>query len=148
MSLARKAYSFNSNNNNKTANTYFMDFPTPLISGTLIKRYKRFLTDVTLDSGEMVTAHCANPGAMLGIKDEGLKVWLSTSDNPKRKLKYSWEIVEAKNAENNVGETMVGMNTSHPNKIDGIEERGGKRKPRRHGLSCTKRRCQYIFHCR
>jgi sugar fermentation stimulation protein A len=98
-----------------------MDFPSPLISGTLIKRYKRFLSDVILDeTGDMVTAHCANPGAMLGIKDEGLKVWLSISDNPKRKLKYSWEIVEAKNTENNIGETLVGINTSHPNKI--IEE--------------------------
>jgi sugar fermentation stimulation protein A len=57
---------------------------------------------------------------MLGIKQGGLRVWLSKSDNPKRKLKYSWEIVEAKNTENNVGETLVGINTSLPNKI--IEE--------------------------
>ena len=72
-----------------------MKFPTELIPGRLVKRYKRFFADVELETGEVVTAHCANTGAMTGIKEPGLPVWLSPSDNPKRKLKYTWEIVEA-----------------------------------------------------
>lgn len=72
-----------------------MKFPAPLIPGRLVKRYKRFFADVVLDDGTEVTAHCANTGAMTGIKEPGLKVWLSQSDNPKRKLKYTWELVEA-----------------------------------------------------
>ncbi len=91
-----------------------MKFETALIEGTLIKRYKRFLADVQLFDGQVITAHCANPGAMLGLKDPGLKVWLSPSNNPKRKLKYSWELIEL------ADQTMVGINTQHPNKL--VEE--------------------------
>jgi sugar fermentation stimulation protein A len=72
-----------------------MIFNTPLIEGRLVKRYKRFFADVELADGSTVTAHCANTGAMAGIKDPGLRVWISRADNPNRKLKYTWEIVEA-----------------------------------------------------
>lgn len=87
-----------------------MKFSTPLIEGTLIKRYKRFLADVTLADGSVVTAHTANSGSMLGCCTPGARVWLSESDNPARKLKYTWELVE-------VGGALVGINTSHPNAL-------------------------------
>lgn len=85
-----------------------MKFTRPLVTGKLIKRYKRFLADVTLDSGEEVTAHCTSTGALLGIADPGSNVWLSPSDNPNRKLAYTWEMVESEGV-------LVGVNTSHPN---------------------------------
>lgn len=84
-----------------------MNLP-PLVPGTLIKRYKRFLADVKLDTGEELTAHVANPGSMMGLAEPGTKVWLSKSDNPKRKLPYSWELLQ-------LGETFIGINTAHPN---------------------------------
>lgn len=87
-----------------------MKFTAPLIEGRLIKRYKRFFADVELPGGEVVTAHCANTGAMTGIKEAGLRVWLSKSDNPKRKLKYSWELVEADN-------TLIGALPARANEI-------------------------------
>lgn len=85
-----------------------MRFPNPLVKGTLIKRYKRFLTDVELESGDVVTAHCANPGSMLGLTEPGLEVWLSPAANPERKLRYTWEMVHD-------GRALVGINTAHPN---------------------------------
>lgn len=91
-----------------------MKFNEKLVSGRLIKRYKRFLADVALDTGEEITAHCANPGAMTGLKEPGSKVWLSRSDNPKRKLKYSWELIELKAGRKR---NLVGINTAHPNRI-------------------------------
>ena len=87
-----------------------MRFPDPLVPGELIKRYKRFLADVRLASGEVVTAHCANTGSMIGVCEPGSEVWLSQARNPNRKLRYSWEMIR-------VGGSLVGINTAHPNAI-------------------------------
>ncbi len=87
-----------------------MQFSAPLIKGRLIKRYKRFLSDIELDTGETVTAHVANSGSMMGLKEPGFGVWLSPANNPKRKLQYTWELVD-------VGTSLVGINTSLPNAI-------------------------------
>ena len=70
-----------------------MEFPDPLVSGTLVRRYKRFLTDVELAGGKVVVAHCANPGSMLSVNAPGAEVWLSPARNPERKLRYTWELV-------------------------------------------------------
>lgn len=71
-----------------------MKFSSPLQPATLIKRYKRFLADITLEDGTTRTIHCANTGAMTGCADSGNRVWYSTSDNPKRKYPNSWELAE------------------------------------------------------
>jgi sugar fermentation stimulation protein A len=70
-----------------------MKWTSPLVTGTLLKRYKRFLVDVRLENGDIVTAHCANTGAMLGLPKENAQVWLSVSPNPNRALPYSYEMI-------------------------------------------------------
>ncbi len=87
-----------------------MNNPVKFISGRLIKRYKRFFADVKLDSGEVVTAHCPNTGSMMGLLTEGNIVYLSKTDNKKRKLKYTLEIIRDKGAS-------VGVNTHRANRI-------------------------------
>ncbi len=87
-----------------------MEFARPLVRGQLVSRYKRFFADVMLDDGTPVTAHCPNPGAMLGLNIPGLPVWLSKSDDPKRKLAHTLELVEE-------GGGLVGVNTMHPNRL-------------------------------
>ncbi|MBI2191427.1 MAG: DNA/RNA nuclease SfsA [Planctomycetes bacterium] len=87
-----------------------MRFPSPLVPGRLIRRYKRFLADIELDNGKVLTAHCANPGSMMGCDLPGLEVRLSRSDRPGRKLPYTLELVRA-------GDTWIGVNTSRTNAV-------------------------------
>ena len=86
-----------------------MEFTKPLIKGKLIKRYKRFFTDVKIGK-EIVTAHCPNTGSMKGLLDEGNEVFVSKNDDPKRKLKYTLEIIKAK-------KNLVGVNTHFANRL-------------------------------
>jgi len=88
-----------------------MKFPSPLVRGRLVQRYKRFFADVILDDGTTVTAHCPNPGAMLGVNTPGLSVWLSKSEDPKRKLAHTLELVLTAEG------ALTGVNTMHPNRI-------------------------------
>ncbi|APZ53052.1 DNA/RNA nuclease SfsA [Salipiger abyssi] len=88
-----------------------MRFQTPLIPATLLRRYKRFLADARLADGREITAHVANPGSMLGLKDPGLKIWLEPNDDPKRKLKYAWRLVE-----HDTG-AFTGVDTGVPNRM-------------------------------
>lgn len=96
------------------AKTAAMQFATQLIPGTLIQRYKRFLCDVRLDNGEVITATCPNTGSMMGLTTPGSKIWLSESNSPTRKYRHTWELIE-----NDIGKgtTLVGINTNHPNAI-------------------------------
>lgn len=87
-----------------------MRYPEPLARGRLIRRYKRFLADVVLDDGAAITAHCPNPGSMLGVSAPGSTVWLSHSDDPKRKLPYRLELIDA-------GPSLVGVNPNLANTI-------------------------------
>lgn len=91
-----------------------MRFPAPLIPATLARRYKRFLADVVLQSGEVMTVHVANPGAMTGLARPLSRVWLSDSGNPLRKLPYTWELVET---DLGSGPELVGVDTGHPHQL-------------------------------
>ena len=87
-----------------------MLLPQPMARGVIVQRYKRFLVDMVLDDGRAITAHCPNPGAMLGVKDAGQGAWVSWSDDPKRKLPWTLQLVEANGG-------LVGVNTMLPNKL-------------------------------
>lgn len=87
-----------------------MEFQTPLVPARLIRRYKRFLADMRLPDGQEVTAHCANPGSMMGLKEEGQLCWLEPNDDPKKKLKYGWRLVDHENGH------FTGVDTSLPNR--------------------------------
>jgi sugar fermentation stimulation protein A len=82
----------------------------PLLAGTLERRYKRFLADVKLPDGRRVTIHCPNSGSMRACSQPGRPVYLSASDNPRRKLKYTWELIE-------MPTSLVGVNTQVPNRL-------------------------------
>jgi sugar fermentation stimulation protein A len=116
-----------------------MRFAAPLIPATLIRRYKRFLADVALPSGETVTVHCANPGAMTGLAAPGAPVWLSRSDNPKRKLAHSWELVEV---DLGSGPELVGINTTNPNAL-AAEAIAARLVPELQGYGSVRREVKY-----
>lgn len=88
-----------------------MEFKTPLIPATLIRRYKRFLADARLETGEEITAHCPNPGSMMGLSDPGMRIWLEPNDDPKKKLKYGWRVVELPD------DHYSGIDTAVPNRV-------------------------------
>ena len=90
-----------------------MEFTTPLIAARLIRRYKRFLADVRLPDGREAVAHCPNPGSMIGMADEGIKIWLEPNDDPRKKLKYGWRLIEQDDGH------FVGVDTGVPNRVVG-----------------------------
>ncbi|MFK7938579.1 MAG: DNA/RNA nuclease SfsA [Roseovarius sp.] len=88
-----------------------MRFQTPLVPARLIRRYKRFLADITLEADStQVTAHCANPGSMMGLAQPGCRVWVEPNDDPRKKLKYGWRLVDHENGH------FTGVDTSLPNR--------------------------------
>ncbi|WP_170525651.1 DNA/RNA nuclease SfsA [Ruegeria arenilitoris] len=87
-----------------------MRFQTPLVPARLIRRYKRFLADCRLEDGREVTAHCANPGSMMGLAEPGEKIWLEPNEDPKKKLKFGWRLVDHENGH------FTGVDTSVPNR--------------------------------
>lgn len=91
---------------------HIYSFEKPLTKGVFLRRYKRFFVDVALEDGSIVTAHCPNSGAMVGVLKEGSEVWLEHNDSPKRALKYTWHMIKIDNQ-------IIGVNTHLPNKIVG-----------------------------
>lgn len=88
-----------------------MQFQTQLVPARLIKRYKRFLADVRLADGQIVTAHCANPGSMLGLAMPEVNVWVEPNEDPKKKLKFAWRLIECDDG------TMINVDTSAANRV-------------------------------
>lgn len=87
-----------------------MRFATPLLPARLIRRYKRFLADIALDDGTEAVAHCANPGSMMGLATPGMRIWVESNDDSKKKLKYGWRLVEHEDGH------FTGVDTSVPNR--------------------------------
>lgn len=88
-----------------------MRFPTPLVPAVLIRRYKRFLADIRLQDGREVTAHCPNPGSMIGLAEPGARIWVEPNQNPARKLGYGWRLNELENGH------FVGIDTAAANRV-------------------------------
>ncbi|MCK4867923.1 MAG: DNA/RNA nuclease SfsA [Alphaproteobacteria bacterium] len=112
-----------------------MEFPSPLTRGTLLRRYKRFLSDIELETGQEIVAHCANPGSMMGLAEPGSEVWLSPNTNPKAKLDWRWELVR-------VGGDLVCINTAHANRV-GEEAIGAGEIPELAGYASLRREVKY-----
>lgn len=112
-----------------------MNFEEPLTEGRLIKRYKRFLADVTLPDGTVVTAHCANSGSMKGCAEQGARVWLSPNRSKTAKLDWRWELVE-------IGGAMIGINTNRPNAV-AAEAISAGQIPELAGYATLKREVKY-----
>lgn len=112
-----------------------MKFPTPLLRGRFQVRYKRFFADILLDSGELITAHTPNTGSMLTCKEPGSLAYVSTTDNPNRKLKYTWELVRS-------GKALVGVNTAWANGLAAEAIRAG-RIPELRGYPSLRREVNY-----
>lgn len=128
-----------------------MRFPTPLMRGTLLQRYKRFLADVRLDDGRLITATCPNTGSMMGLTAPGSVVWLSESDSPTRKYRFTWEMVEHDLGK---GPELVGINTNHPNKLvaeavaaNRIKPLGGYADAKREVKYGKNSRIDLLLHC-
>lgn len=117
-----------------------MELPTGLIRATLIRRYKRFLADAALPTGEIVTAHCPNPGSMLSVNAPGSEIWLSRNEAPGRTLRYTWELVR-------VGDHLVGINTGRPNGLIAAAI-AGDRIPELAGYDRLRREVRYGGNCR
>jgi sugar fermentation stimulation protein A len=111
-----------------------MKFTSTLIKGKLIKRYKRFFVDIKVNNN-ILTAHCPNTGSMMGLLDQGNEVWVSKNDDPKRKLKYTLEIIK-------VGKNMIGVNTHRANKI---VSNGLKNKLIKEFISCENIKPEYKY---
>ena len=88
-----------------------MRFETPLIPARLLRRYKRFLADCRLEDGSEITAHIANPGSMLGMAEPESRIWLEPNEDPKRKLKYAWRLIEHESG------AFIGVDTGVPNRV-------------------------------
>ncbi|SMX40711.1 DNA/RNA nuclease SfsA [Maliponia aquimaris] len=88
-----------------------MQFQTPLVPARLVRRYKRFLADCLLEDGREVVAHVANPGSMLGLADEDQRIWLEPNEDPRKKLKWAWRLVE------HPGGHFTGVDTGVPNRV-------------------------------
>lgn len=112
-----------------------MNFQEELVHGTLIKRYKRFLTDVKLDDGTEVVAHCTNSGSMKSCLENGAEVYLSPVNDPKRKTRFTWEMIKINN-------DWVGINTGNPNKL-AFEAIKASQIPGLEGFTCVKREVKF-----
>ena len=112
-----------------------MLLPQPMARGRLVSRYKRFFADVALDDGGEITAHCPNPGAMLGLNTPGLPAWVSPAGGAKRKLPWTLELVEADGG-------LVGSNTLSPNRLV-AEALAGDRIPELSGYASIRREVKY-----